>query len=282
MTSPETLGRALAAAPDPERARVALSRVGEDPRARELLADPAILERAIPILGLSTAVADFLVAHPEETALFADLDPPRPPGPAPEAEADVERLGPEAGLRRFRRRAMARSRRATWPASRSTTWSREVSRGGRGLPGGGAAREAGADDLAVIGMGKLGGAELNYASDVDVLFVHGDAGGDAQERAGKVAAALMRLLSEPDRRGHRPARRRRPAARGPGRGAVRARLAAMLDYYDRHAETWERQALLKVRPVAGDRTLGAPSSRASRRSSIPSTSSRRPSRTSGA
>ncbi|MDQ3990988.1 MAG: hypothetical protein M3245_01585, partial [Actinomycetota bacterium] len=63
MSSPETLGRALAAVPDPELARLALSRVGERQPARDLLADPIHLEPALRLLGFSGAAADFLVAH---------------------------------------------------------------------------------------------------------------------------------------------------------------------------------------------------------------------------
>ena len=74
-TTPEVLGRALAAAPDPELARVALSRVGESPVARDLLAEPAAVEAAVRLLGFSSAAADFLVAHPEEAALFTDAGP---------------------------------------------------------------------------------------------------------------------------------------------------------------------------------------------------------------
>ena len=50
--------------------------------------------------------------------------------------------------------------------------------------------------MAVIAMGKLGGRELNYSSDVDLLFVHRDAGNDQQERANQAAAALIDLLSQ--------------------------------------------------------------------------------------
>ncbi|MEX2457806.1 MAG: DUF294 nucleotidyltransferase-like domain-containing protein [Actinomycetota bacterium] len=255
MTTPEKLGRALAAAPDPERARVALSRVGEDARARELLADPVVLDRAIPVLGLSTTVTDFLVANPEEVALFADLEPRYRDRLRTEAEADVARLGPEAGLRRFRRRATARVTARDLAGEVVDDVVREVSAIAE-ICLDVAAREAGAEALAVIGMGKLGGGELNYASDVDVLFVHGDTGGDAQERAGKAAAALMRLLSDPTRDGIalRVDADLRPEGRA---GALSRSLAAMLDYYERHADTWERQALLKARPVAGDLDLGA-------------------------
>jgi glutamate-ammonia-ligase adenylyltransferase len=254
MTTPEILGRALAAAPDPERARVALSRVGEDPAAREALADPAVLDRALPVLGISTAVTDFLVAHPEEAALFADVEARDRDALVAEATDDVDRLGAEAGLRRFRRRAMARVTARDLAGERLDDVVAEISAVAEACLEV-ALREVG-DGPAVIGMGKLGGRELNYSSDVDVLFVHPGTGGDAQERAGKAAGALMRLLSDPTADGVslRVDADLRPEGRA---GALSRSLAAMLDYYERHAETWERQALVKARPVAGDEALGA-------------------------
>ncbi len=94
-------------------------------------------------------------------------------------------------------------------------------------------------DLAVIGMGKLGGRELNYASDVDVLFV-GE--GDARP-ALEVARTCFRVDAD-----LRPEGRDGPLVRS---------LASYQAYWDRWAQTWEFQALLKARPVAGDQAMGA-------------------------
>ncbi|HTW19935.1 MAG TPA: bifunctional [glutamine synthetase] adenylyltransferase/[glutamine synthetase]-adenylyl-L-tyrosine phosphorylase [Mycobacteriales bacterium] len=114
--------------------------------------------------------------------------------------------------------------------------------------------ETGAGDevrLAVIGMGKCGGRELNYVSDVDVVFV----AEPADQQAASVAAALMRACSEvtaegaiwPVDAGLRPEGRAGPLVRT---------LASHQSYYERWAKTWEFQALLKARPVAGDPELG--------------------------
>jgi [glutamine synthetase] adenylyltransferase / [glutamine synthetase]-adenylyl-L-tyrosine phosphorylase len=105
--------------------------------------------------------------------------------------------------------------------------------------------------LAVIGMGKCGGRELNYASDVDVVFV----GEPADAAAASLAAAMMRACSEVTSEGAiwpvdaalRPEGRSGPLVRT---------LAAHELYYQRWAQTWEFQALLKARPVAGDPELG--------------------------
>lgn len=101
--------------------------------------------------------------------------------------------------------------------------------------------------LAVIGMGKCGGAELNYVSDVDVIFVGRSE--DELAAATKLASAMMRVASvcfEVD-----------AALRPEGKsGALVRTLDGHLSYYRRWAKTWEFQALLKARPVAGDAELG--------------------------
>jgi glutamate-ammonia-ligase adenylyltransferase len=253
VTSPEILGRALAAAPDPELARVALSRVGESNEARETLSEPTALEASARLLGFSTAAADFLVAHPEEAALFLDLHPRAREDLREEAADDVGRLGPEAGIRRFRRRALFRvaSRDlAGAPLDEVVAEVTAVAEACLEI----AARSADAG-IAVIGLGKLGGAELNYASDVDVIFVHGSPGADAQAGASRGAARLVALLSEPTADG--VALRVDASLRPDGRsGPLSRSMDSILEYYRRHAATWERQAWLKARPVAGDLALG--------------------------
>jgi glutamate-ammonia-ligase adenylyltransferase len=250
MITPELLGRTLAAAADPELARVAISRVGEDPLARDALAREDVLALAVRLLGFSTAAADFLVAHPEEVAVFADVRARTPGELDAELAGDVERLGVEAALRRFRRRAMLRI------ASRDL--------GGAPFEDVVAEITAVADvclarasedatGLSVIALGKLGGRELNYSSDVDLVFVSAETPGAAQ--ADRSAARLIRLLSEPTAEG--VALRVDPTLRPGGRGGALARpLGAMAEYYASTAATWERQALMKARPVAGDVELG--------------------------
>ena len=120
--------------------------------------------------------------------------------------------------------------------------------------------------LAVIAMGKCGGRELNYASDVDVIFVAAPAGArpsaDAAEAeaaalrtATRLAAGLVRTCSQVTPEGALfPVD---PNLRPEGRDGPLARtLASHVAYYQRWAKTWEFQALLKARPVAGDRELG--------------------------
>jgi glutamate-ammonia-ligase adenylyltransferase len=98
--------------------------------------------------------------------------------------------------------------------------------------------------VAVVGMGKLGGEELNYASDVDVLFVVDDA----------VEQDLARRVLERARRVFRVDTALRPEGRA---GALARTVASYREYWQRWASAWEFQALLKARPVAGDERLAA-------------------------
>ncbi|MEX2289123.1 MAG: bifunctional [glutamine synthetase] adenylyltransferase/[glutamine synthetase]-adenylyl-L-tyrosine phosphorylase [Mycobacteriales bacterium] len=109
--------------------------------------------------------------------------------------------------------------------------------------------------LAVVGLGKAGGRELNYVSDVDVVFVAEpvEDGGDdepALRTATRLAAEMMRvcgLVAWPVDAGLRPEG---------GAGPLVRTLASHTAYYRRWAQTWEFQALLKARPMAGDLALG--------------------------
>jgi glutamate-ammonia-ligase adenylyltransferase len=105
--------------------------------------------------------------------------------------------------------------------------------------------------LAVVAMGKLGGRELNYVSDVDLLFV-------ARSADDGAAAATRRLLDllgrvTPEGRVYEIDTNLRPEGRD---GPLVRSLEAYAAYYERWAKTWEFQALLKARPIAGDADLG--------------------------
>jgi [glutamine synthetase] adenylyltransferase / [glutamine synthetase]-adenylyl-L-tyrosine phosphorylase len=103
----------------------------------------------------------------------------------------------------------------------------------------------------VLGFGKLGGRELNFSSDVDLVYVY-----DGDEAAAEaLARALTRALHDVTEDGHvhRVDLRLRPEG-GAGRVAIPA--AAFTAYYPARGATWERLALLKARPVAGDLELG--------------------------
>ncbi|OBF16781.1 bifunctional [glutamine synthetase] adenylyltransferase/[glutamine synthetase]-adenylyl-L-tyrosine phosphorylase [Mycobacterium sp. ACS4331] len=100
--------------------------------------------------------------------------------------------------------------------------------------------------LAVIAMGKCGARELNYVSDVDVIFV----GANADSTETRVAGEMMRMASETF---FEVDAALRPEGK---RGQLVRTLDSHVAYYQRWAKTWEFQALLKARPAAGDAELG--------------------------
>ncbi len=137
-----------------------------------------------------------------------------------------------------------------------------AARAASGPPRGGDGGETG---LAVIAMGKLGGEELNYSSDVDLMFVYGADGETAGGRDGclangdyftRVCKELVAVLEEVTDEGYafRVDLRLRPEGR---MGALILSLDRYRDYYAERAELWERQALLKARIAAGDARVGA-------------------------
>lgn len=121
----------------------------------------------------------------------------------------------------------------------------------------GALRDA---HLAVIGMGKLGGEELNFSSDVDVIYVYSSDNGEVGDRSlheyfAKLCTQVTAALSEAteDDIVFRVDLRLRPEG---ARGAIANSLAQAERYYETFGRPWERQAWLKARACAGDRALG--------------------------
>jgi len=112
----------------------------------------------------------------------------------------------------------------------------------------------------VLGMGKFGGRELNYSSDIDVIFFYGEPGSlpgglSRQEFFARVAQEIAGTFSSNDPAGplFRIDLRLRPEGDS---GALVRSLGSMEDYYAAFGETWERMALSKARLVAGDEELG--------------------------
>lgn len=112
--------------------------------------------------------------------------------------------------------------------------------------------------IAVIGMGRLGGGELGYGSDADVMFVCEPAGGADETRAVKwsvsVAEQVRNLLGAPS---DDPPLEVDANLRPEGRNGPLVRtLASYQAYYEQWVQPWEVQALLRAKPVAGDQDLG--------------------------
>jgi len=256
---------ALSRAADPDLALRQLHRLVEAERRiaakpavlDALAADPGLRRRLVAVLGASAALGDHLVANPGQWVVLAT----DPDGLAPSADGRLDlaaaaRLtgatGPVPVLRQAYRLALLRI------AAADLT-------GGRGLEQTMAALSGLADAtlaaayqlavdelpegtarprLAVVAMGKCGGEELNYVSDVDVIFVA--ASDDDLAAATLVATRLIHvcgLVAWPVDAALRPEGNRGPLVRT---------LASHLAYYRRWARTWEFQALLKARPAAGD------------------------------
>ncbi|WNB84494.1 bifunctional [glutamine synthetase] adenylyltransferase/[glutamine synthetase]-adenylyl-L-tyrosine phosphorylase [Cellulomonas sp. ATA003] len=291
---PDDLLVALGGVADPDGALLALARlavsVGPDPDARErlraMLVPGVPRDRLLAVLGASVALGDTVVAHPEHLAVLADpasgtgvpVEAVRAEllvavGADPEAAVPAATVGGAAGVDAMRR---AYRRRLLSIAATDLTAPDPLSR----MPGvaaaladlAGAALEASLalaradlpDDgagvrLAVLAMGKCGGRELNYVSDVDVIYVAEPAEGYDEAYAlsvgAKLAAGLARSCSHPSAE---PALWPVDAALRPEgkNGPLVRTLASHRAYYERWAKTWEFQALLKARPVAGDRVLG--------------------------
>ncbi len=119
-------------------------------------------------------------------------------------------------------------------------------------------RDGRPQDLIIFGLGKLGGPELNYSSDVDLVYAYGEAGEtdgrraiDCEEYFRRLGTALSRLLTQVTEDGfcYRVDLRLRPYGTA-GRIALSAN--AMEQYFEREGRSWERYAWIKARPIAGD------------------------------
>ena len=113
--------------------------------------------------------------------------------------------------------------------------------------------------LIVLGMGKLGGRELNYSSDIDLMLLYDARAAYHEDRAGacfvRLARDLVRLMEERTAEGYvfRTDLRLRP---DPAATPLAVSMAAAIQYYESMGQNWERAAMIKARPVAADRALG--------------------------
>jgi [glutamine synthetase] adenylyltransferase / [glutamine synthetase]-adenylyl-L-tyrosine phosphorylase len=259
---------AIAAAADPDLALAGLARLaGPSPDAElldRLRSDETLRTRLIAVLGVSSALAEHLRRHRRDWRLLG-------PG-ASQAGGELAAETPDELRVAYRRRLLVLAADdLTGAASLDELMAELADLASAAL--GAALRlaraqlpsDATACRLAIIAMGKCGARELNYASDVDVIFVasppgDADEGGGTDEVAAlrtatQLASAVIRVCSDTSAEGTlfpvdanlRPEGRMGPLVRT---------VASHLAYYQRWAKTWEFQALLKARPVAGDAELG--------------------------
>ncbi len=279
-----TLLEWLGDTPNPDAGLLAYRRVSEglDDQIwflRELRDEGAIAQRLMIVLGSSEYLPDLLINAPDTIRMYAD----GPGGPlllSPQPE-DVARgiltaaaryEDPKravAAARSLRRHELARVASADLLGmlevpqvcrALSTVWVavleaalHAVIRASEAELGGPAPA-----DFAVIGMGRLGGSELGYGSDADVLFVCDPRPGEDETKAVKwaigIAEKVQRLLGAPSTD---PPLQVDAGLRPEGRnGALVRTLAAYAAYYQQWAQPWEVQALLRAHQVAGDQDLG--------------------------
>ncbi len=281
----------LSGAASPDDALLAVTRLAAAPapyldQVRSLLTEPGVArDRLVAVLGASSALADHLVRHPEDLSVLGEPSPIGADTVAVRAEmlaavgADPDVPVPVAGLvggagvdamRLAYRRRLLKIAAADLVGPEPLSLLPAVGSALADLAAG--ALEAGlalarADlpdhglgaRLAVVGMGKTGGRELNYVSDVDVIYVAEPAEGvdedEALAAATRLAAGMTRACSAPS---GEPALWPVDAALRPEgkQGQLVRTVASHLAYYERWAKTWEFQALLKARVVAGDREVG--------------------------
>jgi glutamate-ammonia-ligase adenylyltransferase len=260
----------LSSTPDPDLGLLQLRRLAEGPARSASLATtfrdaPVAAERVSILLGSSRVVGDALRRHPEFVETLADdgaLGDERRRGElVDDALQTLEWRGSEQarreGLRRFKRRELLRiAARDLLGLAPLEATERELTALAESCL---EAALAGLDPhvpFAVVGMGRLGGAELSYASDIDVLFVYdSDRSGDF-DAAERLAEQLVTEIGATTSEGQtfRIDARLRPEG---NQGPLARSLAGYATYYERWGLTWERQALAKARVVAGDRELGA-------------------------
>ncbi|MEU6445696.1 bifunctional [glutamine synthetase] adenylyltransferase/[glutamine synthetase]-adenylyl-L-tyrosine phosphorylase [Streptomyces sp. NPDC046979] len=276
VRSDPVLLEALGATADPDLALHGLVRLLEaqpDPTARRELLDTLVAakplrDRLLGVLGASEALADHLARHAGDWQALVTYEPRDLHPGVEEFERGLAEATDPVALRVAYRRCLlsiaARDVCGTIDLAETAAELADLAtatlRAALAIAEEAAPGDAALCRLAVIAMGKCGGHELNYVSDVDVIFV-GEAVGDADETkalraATSLASHMMRICSETTVEGSiwpvdanlRPEGRNGPLVRT---------LSSHVAYYQRWAKTWEFQALLKARPVAGDPGLGA-------------------------
>jgi len=206
------------------------------------------------LLGASAVLARRLLAHPD---WIEDVAEPLPAAPAtapiPADPAEIRRQK-YRGLLRIAARDLA-SRPFVESLSELSILADRCLVAGLEC----AQEEVGGKPPALLALGKLGGRELNFSSDVDLVFVYSlaevdDPGSEAQ-RIARLVQRLKTTLEQPSEEGfgYRVDLDLRPEGRA---GVVANPIEAALGYYESFGAEWERQALIRLRPIAGDLPVG--------------------------
>ncbi|MFI6118700.1 bifunctional [glutamine synthetase] adenylyltransferase/[glutamine synthetase]-adenylyl-L-tyrosine phosphorylase [Streptomyces sp. NPDC051064] len=269
------LFEALGATADPDLALHGLVRLveAEEAAERQILLDTLVTakplrDRLLGALGASEALGDHLARHPRDWQVLVTYEATDLHPGVPEFEQMLgDAVDPDSLRVAYRRSLLSIAARDVCGTTDVAEVAAELAdlatatlRAALDIARAATPSDAAQCRLAVIAMGKCGGHELNYVSDVDVIFVAEPVDGaeesGAMQAATRLAAHLMRICSDTTVEGTiwpvdanlRPEGRNGPLVRT---------LTSHLAYYQRWAKTWEFQALLKARPVAGDPELGA-------------------------
>ncbi|HEY8153728.1 MAG TPA: hypothetical protein VII72_06320 [Myxococcota bacterium] len=210
---------------------------------------------ALPcVLGSSGFLARLLVRHPGWLAELAGPLPEAPPAHAIDADWDAIREAKYRGLLRITARDLLGR-----PFASSLRELSDLADGCLAAALACAARETEVEAPALLALGKLGGRELNFSSDVDLLFVYeSPAALDPLEHNHAVARLIRRLKSALEVRnedgfGYRVDLGLRPEA---DTGVLANPIDVALGYYESFGAEWERQMLIRLRPVAGPAGVG--------------------------
>ncbi|HMK11422.1 MAG TPA: hypothetical protein VK461_07560, partial [Acidimicrobiales bacterium] len=257
----------LADSPDPDQGLLSLRKLASGAQRSTELASlfrdsPEAARRVCALVGTSGTAADALLHNPDLIARLPDFEQLRTRPKSELVESARKALAwrddvdeRQAGLRRWKERNLVGI------TARDVLGEAEVATVGRDVSAlGEASLEVALESLApalpfaVIALGRFGGAELSYASDLDVLFVYeGPTAADFAE-AEKLATALRRFVqgSTPSARLWAVDADLRPEGK---QGPLARSVEGFATYFSRWALVWERQAMLRARPVAGDVAL---------------------------
>jgi [glutamine synthetase] adenylyltransferase / [glutamine synthetase]-adenylyl-L-tyrosine phosphorylase len=258
----------LAESPDPDRGLMGLRTLASGVQrsselARAFRESPESARRLCTILGTSRMLAETLERNPDLVPDLGDDDAiaPRSKGvlleKATTALAWRDPASRLSRLKRFKEREVVRvAARDVLGLAGVDATATDLTALAEATIEGAVGLVASSLPFAVVALGRFGGAELSYASDLDVVFVYdGSSPGDFAE-AERQATRLLRVV-----KGASPAERiyaldadLRPEGR---QGPLARSLDGYRQYFDRWAQVWERQAMLRARPVAGDPRLGA-------------------------
>jgi [glutamine synthetase] adenylyltransferase / [glutamine synthetase]-adenylyl-L-tyrosine phosphorylase len=259
---------------------------------RLLLQRPAVARKLIGLFGQSAFLSGYFVRNPELLDVLVQAEGANPHKPVAQIAAelggrlarspmDEERLG---AMRRFKNEEVLRiglgdissdldvpevaaqlSSLADAVLDACLFMAETELRERFGAP---RLRDGGRAALAVLGLGKLGGGELGYHSDLDLLFVYQGGGADEETAGGtrgsvghpeyfaRLVQRLLSLLTVQLREGrlYQVDARLRPSG---NQGTLVVSEVAFHEHHEKRAQLWERQALVKARAVAGDARFGA-------------------------